>query len=331
MRVETKARHVVRVLAWSLLALAPALVLSQRQAVPQAEQMDVATLKPQYPHRLFSTMAPPFGGTGFEILDGDTLEIEGSIPAERGELALDPGGRNFYVCETIWTLGNRGTRQDMISVYDSVTLNLTNEIPLPGRLIVGTRTHNCEISASGKFAYTYNMQPASSVIVVDLAQRRVASTIEIPGCAAAFPWRDDGFASLCGDGSLATVELTGDGHSRRLSHSARFFNADSDPILGAGVFPLLYGIDLSRAARRAPDDREAVVTPDRRRPAGRRHRGAGAGVAPGRRPHDRLAQGEESALCADARGSALDATRVRNGGVGRGCDLAYAHQASAHA
>jgi methylamine dehydrogenase heavy chain len=219
----------LRVLAAAALCLAPAFALPQSQAVPQAEQMDVATLRPQYPHRLFTTMIGPFGGTGIEILDGDNLTVEGSVPQEEGALALDPEGRAFYVCETIWTLGNRGTRQDMVTVYDSRTLNLTSEILLPGRLL-GGRTHNCDISASGKFLYVYNMQPASSIIVVDLAQRRVASVIELPGCSGAFPLRDEGFASLCGDGSIAMVDLTPDGRSKRLSHSARFFHPDDDPI-----------------------------------------------------------------------------------------------------
>ncbi len=212
----------------TLLALAPAFALAQ-SPVPQAEQLDVATLKPQYPHRLFAAMGF-FGGAGFEILDGDTLQIEGTIPGERGVLALDPAGRNFYVCETIWTLGNRGTRQDMISIYDPTSLNLAGEISIPGRLIVGTRTHNCDISSRGRYLYVYNMQPASSIIVVDLAQRRVASVVEIPGCAGAFPWGDRGFSTLCGDGTVATVPLTSDGHSQRIAHSARFFDADSDPI-----------------------------------------------------------------------------------------------------
>jgi methylamine dehydrogenase heavy chain len=218
----------VRILAALLLAAAPAFAYAQ-SAVPQAEQLDVATLKPQYPHRLFAAMGF-FGGSGFEIIDGDDHQIEGTVPGYSPVLALDPAGHDLYVCETIWTLGNRGTRQDMVSVYDARTLNLTSEISIPGRLLVGPRTHNCLTSASGKYLYVYNMQPASSIIVVDLAARKVASVIEIPGCAAAFPWHDQGFSSLCGDGSIATVTLTANGHSQAITHSARFFDADNDPI-----------------------------------------------------------------------------------------------------
>jgi len=215
-------------------ALMPTMAHSQ-PAVPQAEQLDVATLRPEFAHRLF-TATSDFSGLGFMIIDADKPAIEGSIPAGReGLLALDPAGRSLYVCETIYTRNNRGTRQDFVTVYDARTLKLTSEISIPGRLLEGPATDDCDISASGKFLYVYNMQPASSVIVVNLAQQRVASVIELPGCAGAFPWQDEGFASLCGDGTLAMVDLTPDGRSKALSHSASFFHADEDPIFAESL------------------------------------------------------------------------------------------------
>lgn len=225
----------MKILAALMIALSPALVLAQ-PVVPQAEQFDVATLKPQYPHRLFAMDS--YGDTGVKIVNGDTLEIEGMVPAASSAVfALDPAGRYFYVCESIWTLGNRGTRQDMISVYDSRTLNLLTEISLPtgGRLQVDSLVHDCDISADGKFAYVYNMQPASSVSVVNLEQRKVVSTVELPGCAMAFPWGNNGFSALCGDGSVATVPLSATGKPGSVTHGAHFFNADEDPIFSESL------------------------------------------------------------------------------------------------
>ncbi len=229
----------MKILAALVIALLPpALVLAQ--SVPQAEQLDVATLKPQYPHRLFAG-GFPYGATGVNIVNGDDLSIEGNLPAtDEAVFALDPAGRYFYVCESIWTKGNRGTRQDMISVYDSRTLKLDTEIALPGRLLVDALAHNCDVSASGKYAYVYNMQPASSVIVVNLEQRKVVSTVEMPGCALAFPWGENGFSSLCGDGTVATVALPAPGKGGMIkagdvTHSARFFDPDNDPIFSESL------------------------------------------------------------------------------------------------
>jgi methylamine dehydrogenase heavy chain len=223
----------MNILVAMLFALVPALALAQSAAIPQAEQLDVATLKPQYPHRLFAFSEQ----AGVKILNGDTLEIEGLIPAaESSMLALDPAGRYFYVCESIWTRGNRGTRQDMISVYDSRTLNLLTEINLPvGRALADPLVHGCDISADGRFAYVYNMQPASSVTVVDLQQRKAVSTVELPGCALAFPWGNRGFSALCGDGSIASVPLSASGQAGRVTHTAKFFNAEDDPIFSESL------------------------------------------------------------------------------------------------
>ncbi len=225
----------MKILAVLLCALIPALARAQPAGVPQAEQLDVATLKPQYPHRLFTLNTD--SNVGVKILNGDTLQIEGLVPAAtNSEFALDPAGRYFYVCESIWTLGNRGTRQDMISVYDSRTLNLLDEINLPtGRVIQDAMVHDCDISADGRYLYVYNMQPASSVTVVDLEQRKATATVELPGCALAFPWGDHGFSALCGDGSLATVPVSASGRAGAVMHSARFFHADSDPIFAQSL------------------------------------------------------------------------------------------------
>lgn len=234
LRVSCNGRLPGKLCAAPLLLLAALPVLAQ-PVVPQAEQLDVATLRPQYPHRLFA--ADSYGETGIRIIDGDKLTVEGVLPAASSSvLALDPAGRYFYVCESIWTRGNRGTRQDMISVYDSVTLNLLGEIGLPaGRLLVDALAHDCDVSASGKFAYVYNMQPASSVTVVNLEQRRVASTVELPGCALALPWGDEGFSALCGDGTIATIPLSKAGQAGPVSHTERFFNPDEDPVFSESL------------------------------------------------------------------------------------------------
>ena len=227
--MRTAAFHVA-LCALALPALAPA---QQSAAVPQTEQSDVATLSPQKPHRIFTLDS--YGEQGVRIIDAGNLKIEGMLQTNStSTLALDPAGKYFYISETIYTKGNRGTRQDMVTVYDSSTLNLVTEIPLPGRLIIDARTHIFDISASGTYGYVYNLQPASSVVIVNLHQRKVASTVELPGCALAFPWKDGGFASLCGDGSLATVVIPASGKPT-VTHSASFFNADLDPIYEESV------------------------------------------------------------------------------------------------
>ncbi len=190
----------------------------------EPEQSDVATLSPNPPHRFLTV-----GRTGSVIFDGDSGKMEGSIPSGYGpNVAIAPDNSQFYVSETYWSHGARGTREDLLSVYDAKTLNLVKEIPLPGRALV-FKTQNFDVNASGTRAYVYIMHPAASVAWVDLKKQAVGGTVEIPGCALVFPWGETGFASLCGDGSLATVIIPESGPPT-VTHTKPFFDANKDPI-----------------------------------------------------------------------------------------------------
>ncbi|WP_374574449.1 amine dehydrogenase large subunit [Phenylobacterium sp.] len=226
----TKSVWAGRVLAAAgLAALALGASAQERPAsVPaDADVSDVATMPATTPHRIY--LLDSFGGDQARIVDGDTGKLLGGVSAAPlSNIAFAPDQSKIYVAESIWTKGNRGTRQDMVSVYDGTTLNLTQEIAIPGRVYMGVRKQNFALSASGARGYLYNMDPSSSVIVVDLAGGKTDRTVETPGCALVFPFGDDGFSSLCGDGSLATVTLGADGPT--LTRTKPFFNAETDPV-----------------------------------------------------------------------------------------------------
>ncbi len=214
---------------WALAASAGVLALmagvSQAASV-EAEVSDVATLSPNTPHRFITG---GFAQLSFVIFDGDSGKMEGSIPSGYvPNLAIAPDNSQFYVSETYWTHGARGERQDLLSVYDAKTLNLVKEITLPGRALAG-KMQNFDISASGAKGYVYIMHPAASVVWVDLKKQAVGGTVEIPGCALVFPWGDQGFSSLCGDGTLATVTIP-DAGPAKVTHTKPFFDANKDPI-----------------------------------------------------------------------------------------------------
>lgn len=210
-------------LACILPAAAPGLAKSE----PDSEVSDVATLKPNGPHRFFTG---GFRSQNFGIFDADSGKMEGSIPGGYvADLAIAPDNKNFLVSETYWTHGSRGQRQDMVSIWDAKTLNLVKEIPLPGRALVGGKLHNFQLNADGSKAYVYIMLPTSSVVWVDLKKQAVGGTVEIPGCALIFPWGSSNFASLCADGSLAMVSVGGAGQPV-VTHSKPFFDGANDPI-----------------------------------------------------------------------------------------------------
>jgi methylamine dehydrogenase heavy chain len=194
------------------------------------EVSDVATLAPNPPHRFFT------GGyrqQAFTIFDGDNGKMEGNIPAGYiPNLAIAPDNSQFFVAETYWAHGARGKREDLVSIYDAKTLNIVKEITLPGRALV-SKKQNFDISASGSRGYVYIMMPVSSVVWVDLKKQQIGGTVEIPGCALVFPWGEQGFSSLCGDGSLASVVVPATG-AAKITHTKPFFDAGNDPVFDNG-------------------------------------------------------------------------------------------------
>jgi methylamine dehydrogenase heavy chain len=165
---------------------------------------------------------------GVRVFDGDAGEVKGQFyTAATANFAIDPNNLYYYVAETMWSHGNRGTRADLLSIYDT-QLKLVTEVPLPGRLIVVPKSPELAISGDGHQAFVYNMQPASSVAVVDLQARKLSTVVETPGCAMIYPWNQGGFSMLCGDGTVASV--TAKGRSYVVTHSEPFFDAEKDPV-----------------------------------------------------------------------------------------------------
>jgi methylamine dehydrogenase heavy chain len=195
------------------------------------ETTDVATLSPGVQHRF---IAIPYEGN-MQVFSGDRGTEEGELPAGTGSnVIFSHDSALIYLTETLWPHNNRGKRIDLLTVYDTKTLTAIKEVTLPGRTLVAWKIKNLELNASGTRAYVYNMHPSSSVIWVDLNKSEVAGTVEMPGCGLAFAWGDNGFASLCADGALATVVVPDKG-AATVTHSKPFFDAEHDPIFDTSL------------------------------------------------------------------------------------------------
>ncbi|MCP1469508.1 methylamine dehydrogenase heavy chain [Sphingobium sp. OAS761] len=208
-------------------ATAAAAAQTPPPAEVEAEISDTMTLPSPVPTWFFVDGGWDMPGTS--IFDGETGKMKGMVETRRlADMAIDPNGRYYYVSETIWSKVDRGTRQDMVSVYDSKTLNLVTEIALPGRILIGSRKNNFIVSDDGRFGYIYDFSPTSAVNVVDLSKRKFVTAVELPGCASLIPNPGVGFSALCSDGSLATVAVRG--AKADITHTAPFFAASDDPI-----------------------------------------------------------------------------------------------------
>lgn len=224
----------------------------------------VGVLPAQYPPSYVFLVDPNFFGmeSGKVVIADVGTAVDhhkGAIGAAQFGLFTAAKTRpELYVVDTFYSRGHRGERTDVLTIYDKATLNPSGEIILPGgkRAQSLTEAGAFQLSSDERFAFVYNFTPAASVTVVDLVNRRVASEIDIPGCVHAFAMKGGGFASLCGNGGVASTKLDASGRFVAQAMSAPFNDIDNDPMFtrpavidGVAYFPTYAGkiqpIDLN--------------------------------------------------------------------------------------
>ena len=275
--------------------------------LPEASPHWVYVLEPVFPYLVSSKVW---------ILDGDTLQYKGMVSAGYiANLALSHDKSAMYVTETYWSRGTRGDRTDVVTTYDAKTLNPTGEIILPkGRFLVVPKKYNVQISSDGRYLYSFNMDPAFGLSLVDLKENRYVGEIETGGCSLAYPTGPASVASLCPDGSFAHITIDAAGKAS-IEDGTPFFNSETDPVFEhaaishrseEGVFRFLRRLGLSGEPRRQAGGRRALEAPGRGR----------GGLAPGRLAARRLSCVDRPAVRADARGRHLDPQAGRRRGLG---------------
>lgn len=216
----------------------------------------VQSLPAKYPDSYVFLVDPNFFGieSGKVVIADVGAAVDhhkGAIGAAQfGLFAAAKTRPELYVVDTFYARGHRGERTDVLTIYDKSTLNQIGEIILPGgkRAQALTEAGAFQLSADERFAFVYNFTPAASVTVVDLLNRRVASEIDIPGCVHAFALGGGGFASLCGNGAVASTKLDAGGRFVAQTMSAPFNDIDNDPMFtrpaiigGVAYFPTYGG------------------------------------------------------------------------------------------
>jgi methylamine dehydrogenase heavy chain len=223
------------VMIWTATVPTPAAAADAPAAATlPSETNDVAVLDPAGPHRVFVMGGPSSNGANVIDADSPLLKVLGLVPVMFGDLLVNRDASRIFVTETFYSHGNRGTREDVLSIYDGRTLNLTREILLPGRLLVVPKPHTFDLSADGRLGYVYDMVPGSRVHVVDLERGAVLTSVDLPGCALALPYGPRSFATICGDGTVGAVTVPESGPAA-VKFSKPFFDANQDPLFESSV------------------------------------------------------------------------------------------------
>jgi len=178
------------------------------------------------------------GASRATLVDGDAGTMLGMlstgyafnsvVTSRRGDVIFSP--------EAYYSRGSRGTRTDVVTLYDARHLAPIEEIPIPPkRAAIVPQRSAAGLTDDGRFLLIYNYTPAQSVTVVDTHTRRFVGEIDTPGCALVYPTGRRGFFSICSDGALLQVGLDERGHAVTLTRTAQLFDAQKDPLAEAGV------------------------------------------------------------------------------------------------
>jgi methylamine dehydrogenase heavy chain len=150
-----------------------------------------------------------------------------SFPRSRSE---------FYWPETYYSRGSRGSRTDVVTFYDTLSLSPTGEVVIPPKRAINVLpSANTALSDDDRFLAVFNMTPATSLSIVDVGRRAFVGEIATPGCSLVFAAGTRRFLVLCADGALLTVTLDDTGREASKVRTASFFDWRSDPVTEKAV------------------------------------------------------------------------------------------------
>ena len=172
------------------------------------------------------------------LIDGDHGTLLGQLSTGFGfiRLVIPRDHKVIYAPETYFSRTTRGTRTDVISLYDPSALTSVGEIPIPAKRAFNVSVMaNAELTDDDRFLLVYNFNPAQSVSVVDTRSRKFVGEIETAGCALVYPTGPRSFFSLCADGTLLDVRLNDDGTPAHQDRTPRMLEVQKDPVTEKGV------------------------------------------------------------------------------------------------
>jgi methylamine dehydrogenase heavy chain len=172
------------------------------------------------------------------LIDGDAGSMLGMLSTGYGfgGVVLPRDRSHILAPETYFSRGTRGTRTDIITYYDPRKLAPVAEVPIPSdRVSAIPMLAQTQLTDDDRFLLLYNFTPAQSTTVVDVKNRKYVGQIDGGGCALVYPTGPRSYFSLCGDGSVFTIQLDDAGGAANRVRSEPLFDPIKDPVTEKGV------------------------------------------------------------------------------------------------
>ncbi len=176
------------------------------------------------------------------LFDADAGAMLGSITSGSPGVGfailplLSADQREIYLAESYFSRGVRGDRSDVVTVYDARTLHPIDEIAIPPkRAEYFPGNASSALSDDGRFLAVFNLTPMTSLSIVDVRARRFLHEVPTPGCSLVYAAGPRRFVMLCATGEALVVSVDEAGSAAGSSRSARFFDAQKDPVTEKAV------------------------------------------------------------------------------------------------
>lgn len=209
--------------------------VSREEAEIAPEDLTVAELPDPSPHWVWLNDVAfdhmPDGRA--YLVDADSGKFLGMLSAgfAHAILQFSDDGKEIYNPEIYFSRGTRGTRTDVLSIYDAETLSFKDEVVIPPKRFSGIPTIGMnQLTDDGRFSLIYNYTPGQSVSIVDVEERRLVGEFETGGCALTFPSGPRSFFLLCADGGMMTVQMNDAGEVTDKQWREPFFDVEEDPL-----------------------------------------------------------------------------------------------------
>ncbi len=138
--------------------------------------------------------------------------------------------------ETYFERGTRGKRTDIVAFYDPKTLENTGEVIIPSKRMTAVKPQaTSALTDDENFLAVLNLTPATSISIVNIAERKFVTEIEIPGCTNIYPTGIRNFNAICADGSFMDIEIDDEGQLVKRTRRKPSFNPQEDLITNGGV------------------------------------------------------------------------------------------------
>lgn len=173
------------------------------------------------------------GASRINVVGATELDRKGNLSVGLvTQFILTKDKKTAYTASAYAKRITSGPTEAVLQEFDVDTMSAKREIIISEKMAqVAPQKSLLQLSADEKYAFVQNATPATSVTVVDLVAGKPIAEVPTPGCWSVHPATSGlRFTTLCGDGTMQTFTIKGDGTFGAPEKSEKIFDSDTDAL-----------------------------------------------------------------------------------------------------